>query len=50
MLKVEQHPELVRKLKADFANLERAITYDISPGYGENVIYMLPGDRINWIW
>ena len=45
-----KHPEVVKNLKADCHNLERAITYDMSPGRGETVVYMLPGDRINWIW
>lgn len=45
-----QQPELLRKLQADFCNLEKGIIFDYSTLGGMNLIYMLPGNRINWLW
>ena len=50
MVPGDQHPELLKKLQDDFQNLERGIIFDYSSLGGMNLIYMLPGNRINWLW
>ncbi len=46
----DSHPELLQELQADFRHLDRGITFDYSNQGGMNLIYMLPGNRINWLW
>ena len=45
-----EHPDLLQALMTDFTNLEHAITFDISSDCCMNLIYLLPGTRINWLW
>ena len=50
VVKGDEHPELLQQLKADFGNLDRGIIFDLSPSKCMNLIYLLPGNRINWLW
>jgi len=43
------HPELLAELKADFETLGNGIIFDIADRC-MNLIYMIPGNRINWLW
>ena len=43
------HPELLEELKADFTTLGNGIIFDIADRC-MNLIYMIPGNRINWLW
>lgn len=43
------HPELLAELKADFKTLGNGIIFDIADRC-MNLIYMIPGNRINWLW
>ena len=43
------HPELLAELKADFTALGNGIIFDIADRC-MNLIYMIPGNRINWLW
>ena len=43
------HPELLAELKADFTTLDNGIIFDIADRC-MNLIYMIPGNRINWLW
>lgn len=45
-----QHPEILKALMEDFTNLDCAIIFDISSNCSMNLIYLLPGNRINWLW
>ena len=45
-----RHPEILKALMEDFTNLDRAIIFDISSDYSMNLIYLLPDNRINWLW
>ena len=46
----DEHPELVERLHKDFPNLHKGIIFDLSTQGGMNLIYMLPGNRVNWLW
>ena len=43
------HPELLAELKGDFETLGNGIIFDIADRC-MNLIYMIPGNRINWLW
>lgn len=43
------HPELLQELKADFTTLGNGIIFDIAERC-MNLIYMIPGNKINWLW
>ena len=43
------HPELLKELKEDFTTLGNGIKFDITDRC-MNLIYMIPGNRINWLW
>lgn len=43
------HPELLKELQADFTTLGKGIIFDIADRC-MNLIYMIPGNRINWLW
>lgn len=43
------HPELLAELKADLTTLGNGIIFDIA-NRCMNLIYMIPGNRINWLW
>ncbi|KAK9863259.1 hypothetical protein WJX84_003540 [Apatococcus fuscideae] len=44
------HPELLQALIEDYEHLDRGIIFDISSDCCMNLIYLLPGNRINWLW
>ena len=46
----DSHPQLLEALHADYTNLHRGLIFDISPACCMTVLYMLPGNRINWLW
>ncbi len=50
VVKGDEHPELVKRLQADYKNLEQGAIFDLSTSGGMNLIYMLPGNRVNWLW
>ena len=43
------HPDLLKELQADFTTLGSGIIFDIADRC-MNLIYMIPGNRINWLW
>lgn len=43
------HPKLLQQLQADFRHLGNAIIFDIGNNC-MNLIYLLPGNLINWLW
>ncbi len=45
-----KHPALLEALSADFLTLDKGIIFDISSDCCMNLIYLLPGNRINWLW
>ena len=45
-----RHPEILQALMEDYTNLDHAIIFDICSKCSMNLIYLLPGNRINWLW
>ena len=50
VLQGDEYPELLQRLHADLPHLHNGIIFDLSTLGGMNLIYMLPGNRVNWLW
>ena len=49
VVNANDHPELMEALQADFKYLGNGIIFDIGNDC-MNLIYMLHGNLINWLW
>ena len=49
VVEMDQHPELLQRLAADYRSLTRGVTFDIADRCMA-LVEMIPGNRINWLW